>query len=429
MNRRKFVVTGLLIAVIVILAQTGRAQDTASSGLKIIPGDGRIYLEWMGSDDPALSHYELYRSVLNGYIRLDKTVTSFTDTGLDNGITYYYALVVVDQKGNRREVAKRSPGTPIDLAPVSPVNVSASGRDQEVRLRWTPNQEYDLAYYLLYRNKTGTPPIRSSKPLATFTRTDSTYVDTGLTNETMYYYYLVAEDRSRNRSEPSMASTVPGFVPHGLVAAPGDQAAYLRWEPNREPGLSHYVLYRTETYKNVPAPEDSVARIAITDTMYTDTGLEYNKMYFYYLSIVDDRGYSNIYVDPVSAMPQDLAPLAPGGLTVTVAHREALLGWSLNPEPDVARYYLYRAGSSEGTVETEIPIAQMDKMQMAYSDPGLDGGTTYYYFLVAEDESGKQSVRSPQVSATIAVPRYKTRDLTFFLLAAQFFLIPLGIAF
>ena len=426
MKRRLYALAGVFI--VLSLVSYAGAQETASQ-LRIVPGDGQIRLEWSGVSDSNLSHYELYRSVYNGYIRLDRSTSSFVDSDLDNGITYYYALVAVDRDGNKQEIAQRTPAMPVDMAPARPMNFSASGRDEEVRLRWTPNQEYDFTQFLLYRNTVDEPPIRSTSPLTTLEPGDSTYVDTGLTNETMYYYYLVAMDRTSNRSEAARATAVPGFVPEGFVALSGDQTVQLSWLAHQEPGLSHYVLYRTDSYKEVPASGDSVAHIAITDTAYADSGLEYGKMYYYYLTIVDDRNYSNIYVDPVTATPQNLSPLAPSGLTVAVGVRDAQLDWASNPEADVTRYFLYRAGSSDGSVGTEIPIAQVDRTQTSYNDPGLNAGTTYYYFLIAEDASGNQSVRSPQVSATIPKPRYQARDLTFFLLAAQFFLIPMAIAF
>mgnify|MGYP002725688593 CR=1 FL=1 len=426
MKSFRFVLAG--IAWMLALTYGVHAQVEAPA-LRMAPGDGQVRLEWAGADDPNLSHYELYRSVYNGYIRLDRGTTSFVDDGLDNGTTYYYALVSVDQDGVKKELAGRTAATPIDLYPAAPAGFSASGRDREALLSWRPNQEYDFQQYLLYRNTDGEAPTRTDAPLATFGADDTSYVDAGLANETMYHYFLTAIDGARNRSDLSNATAVPGFVPEGLMARSGDQLVHLTWDANTEPGLSHYVLYRTEDYKRVPAAEDSVARIEMGDSLFVDTGLSYGQTYYYYLAIVDDRNYSNIFVQPVTATPQNLAPIAPSGLTVSVEVRAAQLDWTSNPEADVSRYFLYRTGSSDGSIETEVPIAQVDRTQTTYSDPGLNAGTTYYYFLIAEDMSGNQSVRSPQVSATVPKPRYQARDLTYFLLAAQFFLIPLAIAF
>jgi fibronectin type 3 domain-containing protein len=419
--------SGLLVAGILLMARPGWTQEAAYQGLNITEGDRRITLRWTPVEDPDLSHYELYRSVYNGYIRVDRTASSYTDTNLENGVTYYYSLVAVNVNGDKREIAQRTPATPVDLAPAAPQNFKAGGRNQEVRLSWTPNRERDLARYLLYRS--GGDPPGDGAPIATLKKTDSTYVDTGLTNETMYTYTLVAIDDTWNRSEPAKDTGVPGHVPEGVTALAGDQRVYLSWNPNPYPGISHYLLYRTTEKKEIPDTQDMIARIDVNDTTYTDSGLQYGLTYYYYLAMADEQGYSNIYVDPVSAAPQDLAPQAPGGLQVTTAVHDAVLQWTQSLEEDVTGYYLYRSLSSESEEEAEIPIAQVQRDQTTYTDPGLKAGTTYYYFLVAEDQTGKRSVRSPQVSATIPKPRYKARDLTFFLLATQFFLVPLAIAF
>ena len=125
------------------------------------------------------------------------------------------------------------------------------------------------------------------------------------------------------------------------------------------------------------------------------------------LAMVDGKGYSNRYVEPVSAAPQDISPQAPGGLQVSAGTREATVHWIASPEEDVSHIYLYRSLNSDSDLEQEWAIAQIERTETTYTDPGLRAGTTYYYFLVAEDLGGRRSVRSPQVSATIPKIRYK----------------------
>lgn len=131
-----------------INVETSRSQ---TSVLRITPGDRNLTLNWQSVDPGSLSHYELYRRVYNGYIRVEKTATSFTDQRLDNGLTYYYSLIAVNTDVSKREIAGRTAGTPIDLAPASPEGFRANGRDGQVRLRWALNSEPDLARYVVYR--------------------------------------------------------------------------------------------------------------------------------------------------------------------------------------------------------------------------------------------------------------------------------------
>ncbi len=87
----------ILLGTIMLTPLVSMAQDPSPLG--ITAGDREVKLFWQPTDIENVSHYELYRSVYNGYLRLDSEVTTFTDTGLDNGVTYYYAMVAVDSDG------------------------------------------------------------------------------------------------------------------------------------------------------------------------------------------------------------------------------------------------------------------------------------------------------------------------------------------
>jgi TolB protein len=145
--------------------------------------------------------------------------------------------------------------------------------------------------------------------------------------------------------------------------------------------------------------------------------------YYYYLTHVDPHGYSNVNVEPVSAVPENLPPLAPSGLRVTTAMRDATIEWIRNPEPDVIRYHLYRSMGSTGDMENGVPIAQADADDTTYTDPGLDAGTAYFYYLTAEDDSGQLSNRSKQVSISIRRKPHADRSLIYFIFPAGYALL------
>ena len=81
---------------------TPAAPDTtppsAPSGLSAIAGDRQVALSWnAASDDTAVTGYRVYRgTTLVG----SPAGTSFTDTGLSNGVTYTYTVKAADAAGN-----------------------------------------------------------------------------------------------------------------------------------------------------------------------------------------------------------------------------------------------------------------------------------------------------------------------------------------
>src|SRR5262249_55491086 len=71
---------------------------TAPGGLVAIPGNTQVLLSW----DPAGTSYNVKRSTTNAgpySIVGSPTNTSFADTGLANGTTYYYVVSALNQIG------------------------------------------------------------------------------------------------------------------------------------------------------------------------------------------------------------------------------------------------------------------------------------------------------------------------------------------
>ena len=78
------------------------------------------------------------------------------------------------------------------------------------------------------------------------------------------------------------------------------------------------------------------------------------------------------------------APSKVLGLTVTTISASQLnLAWTINTEPDLAHYNVYR-GSTAGfavNTATDSPLAQ--SATNSFSDTGLTASTTYYYKVAA----------------------------------------------
>ncbi|PSQ96226.1 MAG: fibronectin type III domain-containing protein [Bacteroidetes bacterium SW_9_63_38] len=89
------------------------------SGLSGTSQDGAVDLSWSALSTGDLSGYNVYRatSTIEEVSELDPqnddpvSKASYTDTGADNGTTYYYAVTAVDEAGN-----ESGPSDPIEKA-------------------------------------------------------------------------------------------------------------------------------------------------------------------------------------------------------------------------------------------------------------------------------------------------------------------------
>lgn len=102
---------------------------------------------------------------------------------------------------------------PDTVAPAAPTGLSViSTTSSSINLDWADNAESDLASYDVYRSTVGASGPwgkRNPSPL-----TASNYADTGLNEQTQYWYYVTATDDSGNES---VASSVVSSTTNAIV--------------------------------------------------------------------------------------------------------------------------------------------------------------------------------------------------------------------
>ncbi|MGH9894024.1 MAG: hypothetical protein ACREA0_19000 [bacterium] len=119
-------------------------------------------------------------------------------------------------------------GPPGDTTPpAAPTGLTASAGNTQVTLDWNDNSEGDLAGYNVYRSTTsGGPYSKVNGPLVTA----STYLDTGLTNTTTYYYVTTAVDTASNESGNSnQASATPSAPGSTTILEDGFETDFSKW--------------------------------------------------------------------------------------------------------------------------------------------------------------------------------------------------------
>jgi len=96
------------------------SPDTPSN-LSVTSGNTQLTLSWTASTAPNVDRYYIYRSTTQGFApsgvadtvaSVDASQSSFTDTNLTNGTSYYYRVSAVDGLGNEGVYSNEASGTP-----------------------------------------------------------------------------------------------------------------------------------------------------------------------------------------------------------------------------------------------------------------------------------------------------------------------------
>jgi fibronectin type 3 domain-containing protein len=94
-----------------------------------------------------------------------------------------------------------SGGNSDTTAPAAPTGLTGAAGDSKVDLSWDGVGAGDLETYRIYRSTSSPVEISNQSPTQTTEKT--TYTDTGVQNETIYYYVVTVVDDAGNESASS----------------------------------------------------------------------------------------------------------------------------------------------------------------------------------------------------------------------------------
>lgn len=368
------------------------------TGLNAARGDSEVVLNWVPPADDggsSVTNYAIFRGIASGSESLLVTVGStpdHTDTGLTNGVTYFYLVAAVNGVGqglNSTEV-NATPAT----FPSAPLNLLTTEGDQEVDLSWDHPADSGGIPVVNYRVYRGLTP--GSMTFLVEIGNVTSYLDTGLNNGQIYYYEVgavngVGEGPASIETNATPA-TVPGAITD-LAAEGSDEEVVLMWTmPVNNGGspITNITVYGGST----PGGETILTVLGIIES-YTDTGLINGVTYYYRVTALNRMGEGPVS-NEVNALPAT-HPSEPLDLQLSVGNREVTLTWSI-PESDggqaVTNYRIYRGGS-QTTVTFLLEIGNV----LTYTDTNLTNGITHYYEVSALSGFG-ESARSIRTNAT-----------------------------
>ncbi|HPD32128.1 MAG TPA: fibronectin type III domain-containing protein [Phycisphaerae bacterium] len=175
----------------------------APTGLTATPGNGQVALSWNAS--AGATSYDVKRSTVSGgpytVIANDITTTSYTNTGLTNGTTYYYVVSAANSEGESPNSAEASATPQVPVPPV-PTGLTATPGNGQIALAWNVSAGA-TSYNVKRSTASGGPYTTIASP------TTNSYTNTGLTNGTVYYYVVSAVNAAGESANSSQVSATP----------------------------------------------------------------------------------------------------------------------------------------------------------------------------------------------------------------------------
>jgi len=251
----------------------GAGAPAMPQGLEVRPGDEQVQLFWQENREEDLAGYRVYRSELpdRGFslvASLPATTTTFTDTGLRNGKTYYYRLSAIDT--DQRE-SERTPvvavtlqqgggGGGTGLPPSFPTGLDVQALFDRLVLVWTANPEPDLKEYRVYRaldNVNVPTAAQGAAPYAVVPRQMTTFIDSDVNADHLYFYRVTAVNTADLESAPSVPAQGRPGQPKVQLLGPEAGQMFL---PERTVDLEKNQETRTITVQFGWAPVANASR-------------------------------------------------------------------------------------------------------------------------------------------------------------------------
>lgn len=356
--------------------------------------------------------------------------TSIDVKDLDDGIEYYFNVVVRDKYWN---AAAYTPVTckTVDITAPEPGNaglleISDETRDSDsmaLTLSWTKASDNNtsgpdvLEYRVVFSTSNNIGSVDSAldndmtpedkQVWTTDINTTLSIADgyiTGLPYATCHYFNVLVRDEAGNTATYQTLSQTPEAGEDGLltISDEGTDSLRLNWakatDSENDASLIDYrVVYSASD--NINSIEDAEANDEADfgwqrDIDYKDISLPSDGNYFFNVLVRDIAGIKTIYKAITNA------PLPSGGLSISDAQPESLtLSWSPAEDngSDASTLSYKVAQSSDDNIQTVEEIETLGNGSVikdwtnnleTIDITGLDAGTDYYFNVLVRDATG-----------------------------------------
>ena len=260
-------------------------------------------ITWTKSNATDFASYMLFRSAgagVDSTSTLLKTetnsgTTSYSDTDLKVGVTYFYALYTVDKSAlmaKSNVIAAQTANNPPAAVTLAAFVVSES----EVELDWSRSTAVDFASYQLFRSDSVNVTTASPLLQTQTTSTTTTYRDTDRKPVTDYYYAVFTVDKAglTSKSNVVKATTFVNQPPKSVtlfVTKEDSTSVTLGWTKNDDKDFDSYRIYRSVgSPVGISNANLTGAVTAQGTTEYTDRNFDKGEKFYFVVIVYDKYG-------------------------------------------------------------------------------------------------------------------------------------------
>lgn len=334
----------------------------------------------------------------DGIYEVDYTIPALFD--FEDEIVYGQ---LTDRAGNDASILQANNVLSVRRPPdaVTIFNVTAPpGYHNRLDLNWEASGVQDFAQYRLYRSNA--PGLDSTDMLVAtiISRSQTSFSDTGLIENTAYYYRIYVVDITGlwNGSNEASATTALDFPPepvnlYPVIMEPDYyQEVEIEWSQSPDIDFQSYRLYR---WQEDIGRGDSVIVAFITGrttTVFTDQpdfNTSEDTLNFWYILHVYDNGGNSTPSDSVRAHLVDGVPPTVSG-SVAPSDSSLIVTWSQSNIPDFGSYRLLRDIDDNPAGAITVFVSGSSTI-ITHDDDTAVEGQTYFYWLDIYDLRGNSS--------------------------------------
>lgn len=351
-----------------------------------------VDLSWDAPADDggaAIIAYKIYRGTTSGSLTLRATVgdevTTYSDSGLTSGQTYYYAVSAVNDAGGTGLVGDGLEGAQSAevsghvLVPAygNVTNLATTNRSGSILLTWTHVEDPNVIGYRIYRNSTLVDSATD--------RLTTSWEDTNVTGASHVTYQYALAPYTADLTGNWTGNVTGGLVlaaPSGFAVTNTSSAIVLSWTQHADTNTTGYRITR-----NGSVIADVDGRLV---TSWSDTNVSARTVYGYQIEARSAKGGSGYVPADQENGHLVLATQTPQDFNVLVVENGLRLTWTpVEQNEDFAGYRIYRATSS--TFQASWATLYMTTTSFDMVDRDGEPGVMYYYrvssYNILDDES------------------------------------------